>query len=241
MTIDRLHARMLALTAALAAVALLAVPALAAHIDTASDRAALAAYDKYMSSLNAGITAASDRDDAFAASVRKGCAGVLSSLPPDRVDSPAVVDLGHEIGDDVAVEFDAQAVPAFTKLSSALGRLGWSSSATARTVAAVIAAMRGSLAIKPSRLCADAHAVASAPASEPVRTRRFLSVYAPAARAASRWLTAFLGVLGRFETSSEAGLIAAVNRLVTRYQSASSTDQGDASAQIISILGSAAP
>jgi hypothetical protein len=224
--------------------ALVPARALATPLDTSSDHAALTAYERYMTSLSAGVAAADHRDDAFAASVQKRCAGVLapvSALPSDQVSRAALVDLGKEIRDDAAVEFDGEAVPAFTRISTALGRLRWSSSTTANTIAALIAAMRASLAIKPSGLCADAQAVASAPASEPVRTWKFLAVYVPAARAVSRRLAAFLGVLERFQTPSEAGLIAAVDRLVGRYQSASEADQDDASAQIIGLLGSTAP
>jgi hypothetical protein len=166
--------------------ALVPARALATPLDTSSDHAALTAYERYMTSLSAGVAAADHRDDAFAASVQKRCAGVLapvSALPSDQVSRAALVDLGKEIRDDAAVEFDGEAVPAFTRISTALGRLRWSSSTTANTIAALIAAMRASLAIKPSGLCADAQAVASAPASEPVRTWKFLAVYVPAARA----------------------------------------------------------
>ncbi|MGO9754747.1 MAG: hypothetical protein ACLP8S_32425 [Solirubrobacteraceae bacterium] len=234
--------RTFALIAATLAIAvLIPTQALATALDTSSDHAALTAYERYMATLNARITAANDRDHTFVASVQNGCAGVLSSLPADRVNGPAVHDLGEEIGDDVAVEFDADAVPAFMRFSSALGRLSWSSSTTTNTIAALIAALRASLAIKPSALCADARAVASAPASEAAGTRHLLAVYAPAVRVASRRLAAFLRVLERFETPSEAGLIAAVDRLVDRYQSTSSADQDGASTKLISILGNAAP
>ncbi|MGO9901545.1 MAG: hypothetical protein ACLP0J_18100 [Solirubrobacteraceae bacterium] len=231
------HLRTFALIAATIVLAVL-IPAraLATPLDTSSDRAALTAYEHYMTSLDDGIGAANRRDQAFAASVQKGCAGVLTLLTSGQAHSSAVHDLGEEIGDDVAVAFDAEAIQPFTRFSSTLARLRWSSGATANTTAALIAATRASLAIKPSTLCADAQAVASAPASEPARTRTFLAVYVPAARAASKRLAAFLGVLERFETSSEAGLIAAVNRLVTRYESASKADQDDGSAQIINVL-----
>ena len=235
-------AALLAVTIALATLA--PARALATPLDVASDRVALGAYEHYLVSITAGLPAAQARGRAFASAVTQRCAGVLgplSALASSQVSQPALVALGEEIRDDVAVRFDGQARAAFTRFSSALQRLRWSSRSTARTIVALIASIHASLALRSSALCADAQTFASAPLLVPAGTSRFLAAYQPAASAARARLTAFLKVLERFQTTSEAAVIGAVDRLVTRYERASSTDQSATSATIVNVLRARAP
>ncbi|MGO9972978.1 MAG: hypothetical protein ACLP01_09255 [Solirubrobacteraceae bacterium] len=235
-----------ALAAAVAGLCLmLSAGALAAPIDVASDRTALSAYGEYAASLARSVAAANRRAGAFAESTETACGGVLAelgSLPPDFYSKAALVDLGREVHDDVALEFDAAAIPAFTRLSGSLSRLHWSSVATATTIRSLISAVGASLALRPSNLCSDAQAFATSPVAEPRGTRALLAAYGSAASTVRRRMTAFLAILERFQMPGEAGEIATADRRVLRYQSISSTGQTAASTQIVhSLFGTAPP
>jgi hypothetical protein len=239
----RLPAAML-IAATVALGALAPASAHATRLDVASDRVALGAYEQYMNSLLSGVTAAQARDAAFEATVDRRCAGVLEpldALPSGKISRPALVDLGEELRDDVAVRFDTQAAGAFTRFASRLHGLRWSSTTTAKTIATLIAAIRASLALQPSALCADARAFVSAPLLVPAGTSRFLAAYRPAASAVRSRLSAFLLVLERFQTTSESAVIRTIDRLVTRYEALSSADQNDWGTAIVNVLGRRAP
>ncbi len=223
---------------------MLSAGALAAPIDVASDRTALSAYGQYADSLARSVVRANRRAGAFAESTETACGGVLAelgSLPTDFYSKAALVDLGLEVHDDVAIEFDAAAIPAFTRLSESLSRLSWSSIATATTIRALVSAIGGSLTLRPSDLCADAQAFATSPVAEPIGTRKLLAAYGSATNTVQRRMTAFLAILERFETPSEAGEIAAADRRILRYQAISSNDQKAASIRIVKDLFGAAP
>ncbi len=223
---------------------LLGAGALAAPIDVASDRTALSAYGGYAASLVSSVAAANRRAVAFALSTQAACGGVLTelpSLPPGLISQAALVDLGREVHDDVAIEFDAAAIPAFTRLSGSLSRLHWSSVATATTIRSLISAIGASLALRPSNLCSDAQAFATSPVAEPRGTRALLAAYGSAANTVRRRMTAFLAILERFQLPAESGEIATADRRVLRYQSISSTGQRAASTQIVHSLFGTAP
>ncbi len=234
-----------ALAAAVAGLCLmLSAGALAAPIDVASDRTALSAYGQYAVSLARSVAGANRRAGAFAESTETACGGVLAelgSIPPGLISHAALVDLGREVRGDVALEFDGAAVPAFNRFSASLRRLHWSAGATAATISALVSAIGDSLTLRPSDLCADAQAFATSPVAEPIGTRKLLAAYGSAANAVRRRMTAFLAILERFETPSEAGGIAAADGRILRYQAISSKDQSAASTLIVNDLDGAAP
>jgi hypothetical protein len=222
--------------------AFLALPSAAAATprDTASDRVALHAYHRYVSALVAGIPDGVSADAGAVASVQSDCPGVLRPLrtkPAGSVNRPAVVAFGEEIGGDMSVAFHGEAAAPFAQFATAVGKLRWSSRATARTVSALVRAVRASLAIPQSDLCSDARALASDPLSEPSGTSSFLAAYLPATTAATQQLKPFLNVLSRYQTAGEHRTIASINHLVARFSRESTADENADSDQVLAALG----
>lgn len=227
---------------ALAAVLAAAVPAasLAASIDLASDRTALGAYHRYVSVLVGGTRSGARADHRYVKGVRGTCGGVLTplaSVSASQLNQRVLLDFGEEVGGDLAVAFDTEAVAPFDRLAAALGRLHWSSPQSARTVSSLLAAERRSLKVAPSKLCADARALVAKPSTEPHGTRAFLARYLPAANLSKRRLAPFLSLLARYQTAGEAKVIASIRTRVARFNAASKAQEKADGIQLLAALG----
>ena len=116
----------------------------AAPIDTASDHAALVAYDSYVEGLLSSLPAAHVAVADYVSSISARCPDVLApieALPPVSVNGGAALAIGEELGEDLA----AAAYPALrapsTKLAATLAQLRWSSPQTNRTISGFVAAL----------------------------------------------------------------------------------------------------
>jgi hypothetical protein len=231
-------------TAALLALALVLMltpaNAFSASLDTASDHTALTAYHQYLTALVDRLGTGRLSDRGFVESVRARCARVLAPLTSrsgSQVSPSALRDFGEEIGGDLAVEFHAEATPAFTQLSRTLDGLRWSSRQTTSTVYALVEAIHASLEVSVSSLCTDAHALAAHPDAVPKGTTAFLAAYLPATELAKQRLTPFLSVLERFQTTREAREIGSIDRLVSQFNATSTAVENADSAKILTALG----
>ncbi len=231
-------------TAALLALAfvLILAPAnaISAPLDTAADHTALIAYHQYLTALVDRLGAGRLSDLGLVESVRARCGRVLAPLkstPGSQVSQSALRDFGEEIGGDLAVEFHAEAMSAFTRLSTTLDGLRWSSSRTTSTVSALVDAIHASLEVSVSSLCADARALAAHPGTVPPGTSAFLAAYLPATELAKQRLAPFLSVLERFQTPREAREIGSIDRLVSQFNATSTTVENADSVKIVAALG----
>ncbi len=214
--------------------------AIAARLDVASDHTALTAYHHYLTALVDRLGSGRLDDRGFTESVRQHCGRVLAPLrttSEGRVSPSAVRDFGEEIGGDLAVEFHAEAMPAFRQLSATLDGLQWSRPQTSDAVSALVDAIRGSLQVPVSNLCADARELAAHPDAVPHGTSVFLAAYLPAAELAKQRLAPFLKVLERFQTAGEAREIGEIDRLVAQFNATSGTVENTDSAAIVAALG----
>jgi len=214
--------------------------AAAAPLDFASDRVALSAYHTYVGALVADTGTGRSATRGFILGVRRSCGGTLSSLASHgrkNLSESALLAFGQEIGGDVAIEFDAEALTPFTTLSSRLGPLRWSRPATSRAMSAFLTAERASLQIAPSNICADARALSARPSAEPAGTGRFLTSYLPAAALAKSRLKPFLAVLSHFQTPSEAGVIGSIGTLAAQFAASSKTTVAAGDSALVAALG----
>jgi hypothetical protein len=214
--------------------------AAAAPIDTTSDQIALVAYDRYVTALVAGVGSGARADLQYIASVRVDCGRVLAPLasrPPGQVSQGALLDLGEEIGGDLAIELHTEAIAPFARLKSAIGKLRWSTRRTNQAVTAFLSAAQASLLVPLSDLCADARSLASQPTQEPAGTRLFLANYLPAAKLARQRLGPFLAVLARYATPTEASVIATIRRLVAEFNATAKADETADGATALTALG----
>lgn len=219
----RLPTRMLlALASAIGIICGSAITAAAAPVDVASDHIALTAYSAYVGALVTDTEAGRTSAGAYVQNVRHSCGGALrhlSTAAHKSVSASALLAFGQEIGGDLAIRFDTEAVTPFSTLSGALTPLRWSRTATDRTVSSFLNAERASLQIAQSNLCPDARALATHPGVEPAGTTRFLATYLPAAALAKGRLGPFLAVLSRYQTASEAGVIGSIRALAAQFSS----------------------
>jgi hypothetical protein len=236
----RLARRLTTIAVLLAMAAACSATALAAPIDVASDQVALSAYDRYVTALVAGVGSGNRADLQYVASVRLDCGGVLAPLAsrsPGQVSQSALLDLGEEIGGDLAIELHTEAMTPFSRLTTAIGRLRWSLRRTGQTVMSFLSAVQASLLVPLSDLCADVRSLASQPTQEPAGTRLFLANYLPAARLAKQRLAPFLAVLARYATPNQASLIGTIRRLVAQFNATAKADETANGASALNALG----
>ena len=223
-------------------VLVLALPAAAgaASLDVHSDGTALTAYHAYLQALVAGAGAGQSGDAALIATVQSTCAGALKPLGSRRsseVSQTVLADLGEEIGGDLDLTFLAEATQPFATLGHRLSSLRWSMPATAATVNAFLTAEHTVLGLARSSLCADAKAVAAHPRTEPSATTGFLRTYLGASSALHTRLSAFLGVLGQFETIKERRVVDAIDSLAARYAKLTASARTSGADRILGDLG----
>jgi hypothetical protein len=212
----------------------------AASIDLSSDRSALGAYHRYVSVLVGAAGHGARMEHRYVTGVRRGCRGVLTplgSLTSSQIDRRALLQFGEEVGGDLAIAFDREALTPFRELTAALNHLKWSAPRSARTVASLLAAEDRSLNVPHSKLCSDARALVARPSTEPHGTHAFLATYLPAAKKSTRQLAPFLSLLARYQTPAEGGVIASIRALVTRFNAISRADEKLDSARVLAALG----
>jgi hypothetical protein len=161
----------------------------------------------------------------------------LGSLTSSQIDRRALIEFGEEVGGDLAIAFDREALTPFRELTAALKHLRWSAPRSAGTVASLLVAEGRSLRVPHSKLCADARALVAHPSAEPHGTRAFLAAYLPAASKSNRQLAPFLSLLARYQTPAEAGVIASIRALVARFKVISRADEKVDSRRVLKALG----
>jgi hypothetical protein len=227
----------------LACVAIAAVwsdAAIAAGTDVSSDQAALTAYHRYVTALVTGMSTGERTARQYAATFGTQCPSVLAplaALPKTQVNQSALSAFGEEVGGDLAIAFNTEAVVPSQRLSSSLGRLKWSTRRSRDTVASLLSALKASLQVQQSDLCTDARALVAQPLVEPSGTRAFLAVYLPAATLAKRRLVPFLALLGRFQTTSDSAMISSISSLVTQFNTISHVDENALGSVLLRALG----
>ncbi len=124
----------------------------AAPIDTASDHAALVAYDSYVEGLLSSLPAAHVAVADYVSSISARCPDVLApieALPPVSVNGGAALAIGEELGEDL----DAAAYPALrgpsARFAATLAQLRWSSSQTNRTMSGFVTALATAVRAAP--------------------------------------------------------------------------------------------
>jgi len=209
-------------------------------LNAASDQAALTAYRKYLQSLVSSSGLGRERDAVLVSTVASSCQNALTQLssePSTPVRQAVLSNFGEEIGGDLALAFLSEAKRPFSKLSTQLGALRWSSTAPATAIRQMLTAERTVLNMQQSSLCADAAEVSSYPRVTPPATASFLTHYLNASATVSRRFQNFLTVLQRYETNSERQLVAAIDNLVGQFGTASTAADQTYSQSILSDLG----
>jgi hypothetical protein len=214
--------------------------AIAAPIDASSDQIALTAYHQYVTALLTGTGTGNRTARQYATAIGAKCPTVLAplaALPHAQINQFALGAFGEEVGGDLAIAFDTEAVAPAVQLSTTLAHLKWSTRRSRQVVAAMLGALKASLQVRQSDLCADAHALASRPSVEPPGTRVYLASYLPVAALAMRRLTPFLALVSRYQTSTESALIASIASLVTQFNTTSHTDEKALGSALLKALG----
>jgi hypothetical protein len=213
--------------------------ALAAPVDNASDHVALRAYERYVSAAVAGLPAASQSADAFVTSIATRCPNALAALnalPPSAVNQGSVLAIGEEIGLDVVAAENVPFRAPLAALTSALGRLHWSSPKTAAKIKSSLAAERRFLTLQPSDLCADAQALAATNfQTTPPVTLRFIATAIPATKGAG--FTGLTRVLQAFQTRADGHVVDTINRHSRHLNSALHAQRLAEENKLIAALG----
>ena len=139
--------RTIVMTGAIALLGLVPAAAAATTTDSASDHAALTAYDQYLHNVVSSVPAWRRDNEAFVASVSTGCGHVLAGLsraPSGTVDQTALFNFGVEIGGDLAVVGAKADRAPLAKLTRAVAPLPWSNPESAPIVRRFAAAQRRS-------------------------------------------------------------------------------------------------
>ncbi len=221
-------------------IGLLVVPGIAQASSTTADQRALTGYHTYLMALTADAHVSAGRDNAVVTAVELDCPDALADLTQlsaAQLKQSALSDFGDEVDAALAMAYLSPSRPALGAFATSLTGLKWSSASETTTTQHLITTERALLRVPPADLCADAMTLDATPLSEPTTTASFLKHYRVASRNESLALKAFQMLLGRYETTGEAELVAGINTLVTQFTSQSSaTESADASA-ILSDLG----
>jgi hypothetical protein len=214
--------------------------AIAAPSDVSSDHVALTAYHQYVTALVNGTGRGNRTAREYATALGAECPSVLAplaALPKTQVNQFALGAFGEEVGGDLAIAFDTEAVAPSARLSTTLSRLKWSTRRSRQTVTTMLSTLKASLQVPQSDLCADARALALQPSVEPSGTRSFLASYLPVAAVAKRRLTPFLALLARFQTATDSALVATIGSLVTQFNTTSHADENALGTVLLKLLG----
>jgi hypothetical protein len=133
--------------------------------------------------------------------------------------------LGKEIGDDLSINFDQAALPAFIKFTNTVSRLRWTRLSDAPlTVKRYVSTETDVLDLLPSDLCQDALLAAAPPDKLAAGTRSFLKNYTRASEAADEALANLLKMMQSYEIPGEKTLITRIASLVSQVSSLTKSD-----------------
>ncbi|HEX3615480.1 MAG TPA: hypothetical protein VHU61_03005 [Solirubrobacteraceae bacterium] len=195
-----------------------------------ADRKALNAYATYLSTLLNQQTIGETNDSTFTATISSGCKAALEPLtqPPYEVNGTVqhtLTVLGQEMGDDLSINFDLAATPAFTKFSGVLTRLHWKQfSGAPLVVKRYVNKETNVLALAVSNLCLDASDAQIKPASVPDATHQFVKSYDEASTQANLGLSNLLTLMQTYEVPSEKTLVARISTLANELASQTKND-----------------
>ncbi len=213
----------------------------AAPIDTASDHAALVAYDSYVEGLLSSLPAAHVAVADYVSSISARCPDVLApieALPPVSVNGGAALAIGEELGEDLdAAAYAALRAP-FARFAATLAHLRWSSPQTNRTISGFVTALRRVFALRPSHLCSDLRAfVGSVGQKTPPGTLRYLARFARVQSVEQSRLSAFVAAVEQFLSPSDASLVADSNRAFKQYVAGAKAILNPQALRLVTALG----
>jgi hypothetical protein len=193
-------------------------------LSVASGRAAMNAYANYLQALVKGSPVAQQNTAAYVATqtAPSGCKSGLEPLTdPSYEVNPTVQAtlslIGQEIGDDLSISYDGNALTPFAKLSTTLSRLHWvKGSGAVLVIKHFLTAQETVLSLAPSSLCQDVLLVAASPLKLPLAAKAFLKEYTKDSSAADAALSAFLNLLHSYETPFEHTLVNRIANLATQ-------------------------
>jgi hypothetical protein len=195
-----------------------------------ADHRALSAYAAYLTTLLSQQTAGEANDSTFTSTVSANCKAALEPLtqPPDEVDANVqhtLTVLGEEMGDDLSINFDQAATPAFNRFSGVITHLRWRPFSGAELVVKRYVSRETTvLALNASNLCLDASDAQLKPAVVPDTTKLFIKTYDDASDQANLGLTGLMTLMQSYEIPSEKALIAHISTLANELASQSKQD-----------------
>jgi len=207
--------------------------------DLASGHDALTACETYLQTLVASEASGQADNAAYVDTVESGDSdgsgesGCKSALEPltqgPNAARPAVQNtltlLGKEIGDDLAISYDAVAQTPLEKLASVLERLTWVHGGhNADVITDYLTAETNLISLPQSALCKDVLAASQVPSVTPAGTRAFLKQYAQSVSAASSALGDFLVLLHAYETTADQPLVRRIRTLAYEFAKDSQSD-----------------
>jgi hypothetical protein len=211
-----------------------------------ADRRALNAYAAYLTTLLAQQTetAGETNDSSFTATISSTCKAALEPLtqPPDEVNASVqhtLTVLGEEMGDDLSINFDLAATPAFTKFTDVLTHLHWKLFSGAELVVKRYVNKESAvLALSSSNLCLDASDAQLKPAVVPDGTKLFIKTYDDASGQANLGLTGLMTLMQSYEIPSEKALVARIATLAGELMTQSRSDLLQSGTSLSAVLES---
>ena len=234
---------LLAVTAVFAVTAAFGVSAASAATtpDGRSDRTALVAYQRFVSTLLADVPAAGSDADAFVTSVSSGCPDVLAAVALLRAtpNTLAVVSaFAEEAEADVLIVTNRASRVPFTALAGSLSKLRWSDARTALAVRTFLAAGRQFLWQSPSPLCADAAAIATSRAqTTPPSTLRTLATFGQLSARMDSATARLATALTRHAGAGNATRVKQIGHLSARLDAALNQQLTDETKKLLIALG----
>jgi hypothetical protein len=209
-----------------------------------ANRKALTAYATYLTTLLSQQTTGQTNDTAYTTTISGQCKAALEPLtqPPDEVDTTVqhtLTVLGEEMGDDLSINFDLAATPAFTRFSGVLTHLRWKPlSGAALVVKRYVGRETDVLALSVSNLCLDASNAQLKPAVVPDATKAFIKVYDEASDEANLALANLMTMMQTYEIPSEKLLVTRISTLANELSTQSKADLLQSGASLSSVLES---
>jgi hypothetical protein len=209
-----------------------------------ANRKALTAYATYLTALLSQQTTGQTNDTTYTATISEQCKAALEPLtqPPDQVNATAqhtLTVLGEEMGDDLSINFDLAATPAFTKFSGVLTHLRWRPlSAAVLVVRRYVNKETDVLALTVSNLCLDASDAQLKPAVVPDATKAFIKTYDEASIQANVALANVMTLMQSYEIPSEKPLVARISTLANELSTQSKADLLQSGTSLSTVLES---
>lgn len=213
-------------------------------LDVASDRTALNAYATYLGALVRAEPTAQQEGTTYVSGISSQCKSALEPLtqPNYQVDASVqetLTQLGEEMGDDLAITFDATAFTPFMKLYTAVSRLRWTrNSGGGAAVRRFLTTESNVLTLTPSELCQNALLATSSPQTVPDGTRSFLKSYAKASNMANNALNNMLRIMQFYEIPSEHNVITRIANLANQVSRTTKSSLLSTSSSLAAVLES---